>query len=69
MKISYSAYKRGFSVAELFFQSIMECYNMRLKLGLIKNPWPEAYNSWFFDLLKGRADLKLTIWYNNKDLL
>lgn len=67
MKISYEAFMKEYTIPELFMRSIQNTYNQtKSQYKLSVN---EHYDELMKDILKGRADLKLVVWYKNRDIL
>lgn len=69
MKISFEAFLREQTILEFFCRAILTSYN-QLKLdGKIEMAFADPFNELLKDVLKGRADLKLVIWFKNKHIL
>ena len=68
MKISYEAFIKDYTVAELFFRTIIMSYNQMKLTGRFSRA-ADPYDELLKDVLKGRADLKLVIWSKNKRIL
>ena len=45
MKISYSAFKKGMTIHELFYRTILSSYEQLLKQNKVDFPWPPLHNN------------------------
>ena len=67
-KISYSAFKKQMGVTELFLHEILEVYEARKKLGLIKNPYPVVcQNSTLMKVINGNSNITDLVLKNRSD--
>jgi hypothetical protein len=55
-------------VVELFLRAILASYNQLKNEGKIKAS-VDPYDELLKDILKGRADLKLVVWYKHREIL
>jgi hypothetical protein len=68
MKISFEAFSRDQTVLELFFRAILKSRSeLNIQNGLSRQQDP--YDELLKDILKGKADLKLVVWFKNKEVL
>ena len=69
MKISFEAFLKEQTVLEFFLRAILTSYNQLKLEGKIDMPFDDPFNELLKDVLKGRADLKLVVWFKNRRLL
>ena len=68
MKTSFEAFSRDQTVLELFFRAILKSRSeLNIQNGLSRQQDP--YDELLKDILKGKADLKLVVWFKNKEVL
>lgn len=69
MKISYIAFIREQTIMELWLRTILASYNQLKLENLIEDPYEDPYDELLKDVLRGRANLKLVIWFKHRHIL
>ena len=68
MKISFEAFIKDQTVLELFLRTILKSkHELNHQIGIHKQQDP--YDELLRDILKGKADLKLVVWFKNREVL
>ena len=54
---------------ELWLRTILASYNQMRIDNLIEDPYEDPYDELLMDVLRGRANLKLVIWFKHRNIL
>lgn len=54
---------------ELWLRTILASYNQMRIDNLIEDPYEDPYDELLMDVLRGRANLKLVIWFKHREIL
>jgi hypothetical protein len=69
MKISYEAFLRDYTILEHFLKAILKSYSELNARKMLDEPFEDPFDELLKDVLNGRADLKLVVWFKHRQIL